>query len=154
MSIKRGCQRYFHVKQPYLDHSLCQILYKRTEHLNKAVDYCHGALATSTQYALEARLSEQKKDELNDMLYIDLSLTQVMSHHRGLVSTLAKIDGPVDRDTFVLLHDVCNLARKRVEELWHKHPNETKSMKMWKTENSEMVFFYQDHALLDLNVRK
>ena len=77
-----------------------------------------------------------------------------MSHHRGLVSILAKIDGLVDRDSFVLPHDMQNLARKRADELWQKHPNETKSVKMWKIKNSEMVFFYQDHALLDLNVWK
>ena len=77
-----------------------------------------------------------------------------MSHHRGLVSTLAKTDGHVDRDTFVLPHDMQNVARKHAEELWQKHPDEIESMKMWKIENSKMVFFYQDHALFDLNVRK
>ena len=129
-------------------------MYKGIEHLNKEGEYCHGALAMRTQYALEVRLFEQKKDKLNDMLYIGLSRAHVMSHHKGLLSILAKTNSPINQDTFILPHDVRNLARKCTEELWQKHLDETKSMKMWKIENPEMVFFYQDHALLDLNVQK
>lgn len=154
MSIKRGCQRHFHVKQPYLDNTLCQIVYKRWFHLNKAGEYCHGSATTGTRYSLQANLSVHKKDQLTDLLWLGLSPVQVMSQHRSLVSMLARTNGPVTRDTFVQPHDVRNLARRRAEELWQKHPNETESVKMWKNKNPDMVFFYQEHALLNLNVMK
>ena len=86
-------------------------MYKQTKHFNKVQEYCHSVLATRTQYALEARLSEQKKDKLNEMLYISLSPAQVMPHYIGLVSTFAKTNGHVDRDTFVLSHGVRNKQR-------------------------------------------
>ena len=38
-SIKRGCQRAFVAKQPYLDGNLCVLIFENTEHLN-----IHGEL--------------------------------------------------------------------------------------------------------------
>ncbi len=35
MSIKCGCQRSFIAKQPYLDHSICPLIYLHAEHNNK-----------------------------------------------------------------------------------------------------------------------
>jgi hypothetical protein len=35
MSIKRGCQKSFIAKQPYLDHSIFQLIYLHVEHKNK-----------------------------------------------------------------------------------------------------------------------
>jgi len=42
MSIKRGCQRAFIAKQPYLDQSLCHLIYLSVEHKNKEGEICHG----------------------------------------------------------------------------------------------------------------
>jgi hypothetical protein len=42
MSIKRGCQKAFIAKQPYLDHNLCQLMYLNAKHKNKEGGVCHG----------------------------------------------------------------------------------------------------------------
>ena len=55
-----------------------------------------GFLQQTTRYALETRLLEQEKDKLNEMLYIGLSPIKVISHYRGLIFTLAKINGLVN----------------------------------------------------------
>jgi len=42
MSIKHSCQWSFIAKHPYLDPSLCQLVYLNHEHKNKQGDICHG----------------------------------------------------------------------------------------------------------------
>ncbi len=42
MSIKHGCQIAFIAKQPYLDQSLCKLIYLSVEHKNKQGQVCHG----------------------------------------------------------------------------------------------------------------
>jgi len=39
-----------------------------------------------------------------------------------------------------------NLTKKRVDELWQKHPKDPISVRMWVLENPELVFFYLEHA--------
>jgi hypothetical protein len=43
---------------------------------------------------------------------------------------------------FVLPLNVRNLAKKRVEKLWQKHPKDPISVRMWVLENLELLFFY------------
>jgi hypothetical protein len=45
MPIKHGCQRSFIAKQPYLDHSICQLIYLQAKHKNKM-----GELATRKMF--------------------------------------------------------------------------------------------------------
>lgn len=44
-----------------------------------------------------------------------------------------------------------NNCRKRTEELWEKHPSYHVSVRMWTTENPNIIFYYQKHSLKDLN---
>jgi hypothetical protein len=55
-------------------------------------------------------------------------------------------------DIFVLPFDVRNLAKKKANELWHKHPKDPISVRMWVLENHDSVFYYVEHAPLDLNL--
>ncbi len=57
-------------------------------------------------------------------------------------------------ETFVLPSDVRNLAKKRADKLWQKHPKDPISVRMWVLENLELVFFYFEHAPLDFNLLK
>jgi hypothetical protein len=102
-------------------------------------------------HALGATLSEKKKDEISSMLDFGLSPAQVMTQHKHYVRGLAMSNAPVTRDTFVLPQDVRNLNNRKAEENWRKHPCETESMKMWKDENPDSVFYFTDHGLVDLN---
>jgi hypothetical protein len=54
-------------------------------------------------------------------------------------------------DTFVLPSDIRNVAKKRVDELWQKHPKDPISVKMWVMENLKSMFYYVEHVLMDLN---
>jgi hypothetical protein len=82
----------------------------------------------------------------------NLSHVQVMVHHKAYVKEKALNNEPVIRDIFVLQCDVKNLAKKKVDELWQKHPKDPISVKMWVLENPNSVFYYVQHAPLDFNL--
>jgi hypothetical protein len=44
------------------------------------------------------------------------------------------------------------LGKKRVDELWQKHRKDPISVRMWVLENLDFVFYYVEHASLDLNI--
>ena len=150
-SIKRGCQRAFVAKQPYLDGALCVLLYENTEHLNSRGELCHGTMVSGTRCALGAGLSEAMKMKIAQMHAFGLSPAQIMQQHTKEVRELAISNGVVTRDTFLLPVDVRNICRKRAEDLWEKHPSDPISVRMWVLENPENVFYFQEHSLLDIN---
>jgi hypothetical protein len=75
-----------------------------------------------------------------------------MAHHKAYVKKKALNNEPMTCDTFVLPFDVRNLVKKRANELWHKHPKDPINVKMWVMENPNLVFYYVQHAFLDLNL--
>ena len=150
-SIKRGCQRCFVAKKPYLDHSLCLLVYENTKHLNAQGEHCHGSMISGFRYALGSGLSEELKLKIAQLHALGLSPTQIMQQHTKEVRELAISNGVVTRDTFLLPSDVRNICRKRAEDLWEKHPSDPISVRMWTMENPESVFYYQEHSLMDLN---
>ena len=66
-SVKRGCQRCFIAKKPYLDHSLCLLIYENVENLNVAGEHCHGTMVGGFKYALGAGVSEEMKLKIVEM---------------------------------------------------------------------------------------
>ena len=150
-SIKRGCQRCFVAKKPYLDPSLCMLVYENTMHLNSRGEHCHGSMVAGFRYALGAGISESMKHKIAQMHAFGLSPAQIMQQHTKEVRDLALVNGPVTRDTFLLPSDVKNICRKRAEELWMKDPSDPISVRMWTLEHPDNVFFYQEHSLIDLN---
>ena len=56
-SIKRGCLQCFVAKQPYLDPSLCMLIYENTMHFNARGEQCHGSMVSGFRYALGAGIS-------------------------------------------------------------------------------------------------
>ena len=150
-SIKRGCLRSFVAKQSYLDPDLCVLVYENTMHVNARGKHCHGSMVTGFRYALGAGISEDMKCKITKMHVLGLSPAQIMQQHTKEVNELALANGPATRDTFLLPTDVRNVCRKRAEELWLKHPSDPISVRMWSLENPASVFYYQEHALMDLN---
>ena len=47
--IKWRCQRCFVVKKPYLNPSLCMLVYENTMHLNLRGEHCHGSMVNGFQ---------------------------------------------------------------------------------------------------------
>jgi hypothetical protein len=90
------------------------------------------------------------KAHLMGFIKQSLSLVQVMAHHKVYVREKALNSELVTCDTFVLPSDVRNFAKKRVNELWQKHPKDPINVRMWVLKNS--VFYYVQHAPLDLNL--
>ena len=150
-SVKRGCQRSFVAKKPYLDHSLCLLIYENTEHVNAHGEHCHGSMVCGFRYALGSTISEELKWKIVQLHAFGLSPSQIMQQHTAEVRELAMSNGHVTRDTFLLPSDVRNICRKRAEDLWEKHPSDPISVRMWTMENPDSVFYYQEHSLMDLN---
>jgi hypothetical protein len=82
MSIKCGCQRAFITKQPYLDHSFCQLIYLCPEHKNRHGMVCHGKNVVGYCHSLGSQLSNGMKAHLMDPIRQGLSPAQVMAHHK------------------------------------------------------------------------
>ena len=82
MSIKHRCQCHFIAKQLYMDNSLCQLIYKCSEHTNKNGDQCHGTMVAGFQNVLGGSLSVKRKDKINSMLDFGLTPSQIMAQYK------------------------------------------------------------------------
>jgi len=51
-----------------------------------------------------------------------------MTHHKKYVRKKVLRNEPITGDTFVLPSNVRNLSRKKMDELWQKHPKDLTSM--------------------------
>lgn len=153
-SIKRGCQCCFFAKQLYQDPTICQIIYRSSNHTNKEGHVVHGVSVAGFKDSLGSALSTEMKAHLTNLLWLGLSPSQVMAQHKAFVKNLAAENGDVNRDTFVQAQDVRNLAKTRDKALWQRHDSDPTSVKMWVDENPNDVFCYREHGKLDLNRKK
>jgi hypothetical protein len=120
------------------------------EHKNEGEVY-NGKNVVGYWHALGSQLLDGMKVHLMGLLRQGLSLTQVMTHHKMHVRKMALKNEHVTRDTFVLPSNVRNLAKKRADELWQKYCKDPISVRMWVLENPNSIFFYVQHAPMDLN---
>ena len=140
MSIKRGYQCSFVAKRPFIDGSLCQLIYEHIEHANKSGDPFHGSMVAGFRHALGFNLSNKIKLHIEQMHAIGLSPAQIMSQHKQEAKDMAMNNQPVTRDTLLLPFNVRNICRKRAEELREKHPSDPNSVRTWVHENPKFVF--------------
>ena len=141
----------FVAKKPYFGPSLCMLIYENIMHLNSRGEHCHGSMVSGFRYALGVGISEDMKHKIAQMHAFGLSPAQIMQQHTKEVRKLALANGIVTRDTFLLPSDVRNICRKRAEELRMKDPSDPINVRMWTLEHLDIVFFYQEHSLMDLN---
>ena len=73
-SVKRGRQGHFVAKKPYLDHSLCWLIYKDAKHLNVVGEHCHGTMVSGFRYALGAGISKEMKLKIAQMHHMGYHL--------------------------------------------------------------------------------
>jgi hypothetical protein len=59
-----------------------------------------------------------------------LFFAQVMTHHKGHVKKKALNNKLMTYDIFVFPYDARNLTKKKINELWHKHPKHPISVRM------------------------
>jgi hypothetical protein len=79
--MKRGCQSCFLAKKPYLDHSLCLLIYENAEHLNTSREHCHGTMVGGFRYAFGVGLSDEMKQKFAQMHAYGLYPVQIMQQH-------------------------------------------------------------------------
>ena len=138
-------------KKPYLDLSLCMLVYENSMHLNSRGEYYHGSMVSGFWHVLGVGISEDMKHKISQMHAFGLSPAQIMQQHTKEVRDLALVNGTVTRDAFLLPSNVRNICCKSAEELWMKDPSDPISVRMWTLEHPDSVFFYQEHSLMDLN---
>ncbi len=92
------------------------------------------------------------KAHLMGLIMQGLFFAQVTTHRKGHVKKKALNNELMIYDTFVLPYDVRNLTKKKINELWHKHPKDPISVRMWVLKNLHSIFNYVQHAPLDLNL--
>jgi hypothetical protein len=97
-------------------------------------------------------LSDIMKAHLMGLLQQGLSLKQSWFIIRHMWKKKVLKNEPITQDTFVLPSYVINLSRKRVNELWQKHPKDLVNVWMWVMENLNAIFYYVEHAPMDLNL--
>jgi hypothetical protein len=85
------------------------------------------------------------------MIRQGFSTRQVIQLHEEHVLEAAKQGIQPTRDTFIMLDDIYNIAKKRVQELYQKHKNDAISVRMWTEKNPEFFFIYQEHELVIVN---
>ena len=83
---------------------------------------------------------------------LGLSPTQIMTWYKQNVKELAKWTKWVTRCTFLLISEVRDIYKKRVEELWKKLPSDSITVQMWVHETLTLCFKkIQEHYPLNLN---
>jgi hypothetical protein len=139
--IKKGYQRCFLAKKPYLYPSLCMLVLENTMHLNSRGEHCHGSMVNVLWYALGVGISKNLKHKIAQMHDFGLSHAQIMQQHTKEVRDLAFANGTVTRDTFLLPSNVRNFCRKRAKELWMKNLFDPINVRV--REHLNHVLFYQ-----------
>lgn len=76
---------------------------------------------------------------------------QVLQQHKREVVLLFQNNQKATRVTFIMPHDVYNIAKKLIEELWEKDPRDTMSIHMWIVENIDCHYHYKEIENLDMN---
>ena len=151
MSIKHGCLRCFVAKRPYLDGSLCHLIYEHIDHTNKYGEPCHGSTVAGFRHALGSNIYEDMKVRIEQMHALGLSPAQIMSQHKQNVKELAKCNERVTKNIFLLPSNVRNICKKIVEELWENILQIQLAYGCGYMKTPALYFFYQEHSLLDLN---
>ncbi|KAG6643868.1 hypothetical protein CIPAW_08G016500 [Carya illinoinensis] len=103
--MMRGCLCHFTVKRLYTRPLLALIIYNQRKHVDKTGAPCHGrldrdALGTRAMYA--PRISEELRQKVMSMLYVGISLDNVIQHHMEVVQGHG---GPHNRDDFLTRND-------------------------------------------------
>ncbi|XP_031372668.1 uncharacterized protein LOC116187844 isoform X1 [Punica granatum] len=144
--MMRGCLCHFTVKRLYTRPSIALIIYNQRRHADKTGAPCHGvldrqSLGTRAMYA--PRISEELRQKVISMLYIGISLDNIMQHHMEVVQ---RHGGPQSRDDFLTRNDVRNMERVIRSSSYRLDENDECSVKMWVQRHQKNVFFFQDYG--------
>ncbi|KAL5783213.1 hypothetical protein ACOSP7_008242 [Xanthoceras sorbifolium] len=145
--MMRGCLCHFTVKRLYTRPLLALIIYNQRKHVDKTGAPCHGildrdALGTRAMYA--PRISEELRQKVMSMLYVGISLDDIIHHHMELVQGHG---GPHNRDDFLTRNDVRNMERVVRNSSHELHADDECSVRMWVQRHQKHVFYFQDFSV-------
>ncbi|KAF9616838.1 hypothetical protein IFM89_032688 [Coptis chinensis] len=144
--MMRGCLCHFTVKRLYTRPLLALIIYNQQNHVDKTGVPCHGVLdrdAMGTRAMYAPRISEELRQKVMSMLYVGISLDNIIQHHVGEVE---RHGGPSSRDDFLTRNDVRNMERAIRQSMFQLHADDVCSVRMWVQRHQKNVFFFQDKS--------
>jgi replication-associated recombination protein RarA len=102
----------------------------------------HRTTYDSFRHVLGGRLTTKTIQWIESMVWQGFSARQVMQLHQEHVVEAAQQGVQPTRDTFIMLDDIHNISKKRVQELYQKHKNDILRVHMWTEENCDFIFIY------------
>ncbi|KAK6929062.1 hypothetical protein RJ641_005267 [Dillenia turbinata] len=144
--MMRGCLCHFTIKRLYTRPFLALIIYNQRSHVDKTGAPCHGILdqdAVGTRAMYAPRISEELRQKVMAMLFVGISLDNIIQHHTEVVQSHG---GPHNRDDFLTRNDVRNMERVVRNSLHELHADDHCSVKMWVQRHQKHVFFFQDSS--------
>ncbi|KAL6980139.1 hypothetical protein U1Q18_021788 [Sarracenia purpurea var. burkii] len=142
--MMRGCLCHFTVKRLYNRPLLALIIYNQRNHVDKTGAPCHGILdhhAVGTRAMYAPRISDELRQKVMSMLYVGISLDNIMQHH---MEEVQRHGGPHNRDDFLTRNDIRNMERLIRNSFHELHGNDECCVKMWVQRHHKHVFFFQD----------
>ncbi|KAA3476811.1 Arrestin-C [Gossypium australe] len=142
--MMRGCLCHFTVKRLYTRPLLALIIYNQRKHVDKTGSPCHGILdqdAVGTRAMYAPRISEELRQKVMSMLYVGISLDNIIQHHMEVVQGHG---GPHNRDDFLTRNDVRNIERVIRNTSHELHIDDACSVKIWVQRHQKHVFYFQD----------
>lgn len=142
--MMRGCLCHFTVKRLYTRPLLALIIYNQRNHVDRTGAPCHGLLdrdAVGTRAMYAPRISEVLRQRIMSMLYVGISLDNIIQHHTEEVE---RHGGPSNRDDFLSRNDVRNMERVIRHTNYELHADDSCSVRMWIQRHQKYVFFFQD----------
>jgi hypothetical protein len=113
MTLKRGCHCLFVAKQVYVDPTLCELQYHCWNHVTLEGKVAHGIAFDGFRYALGGRLTAKTVKWIENMIRQGFSTRQVMQLYQEHILEVARQVIKPTRDTFIMLDDIHNIAKKR-----------------------------------------
>ncbi|XWS73043.1 hypothetical protein CRYUN_Cryun02cG0091900 [Craigia yunnanensis] len=142
--MMRGCLCHFTVKRLYTRPLLALIIYNQRKHVDKTGVPCHGILdqdAVGTRAMYAPRISEELRQKVMSMLYVGISLDNIIQHHMEVVQGHG---GPHNRDDFLTRNDVRNIERVIRNTSHELHIDDECSVKIRVQRHQKHVFYFQD----------
>lgn len=145
--MMRGCLCHFTVKRLYTRPSIALMIYNQRNHVDKTGLPCHGSLdrdAIGTRAMYAPRISDELRQRIMSMLYIGISMDNIMQNH---IEEVEKHGGPSNRDDLLTRNDVRNMERVIRQSTYELDANDISSTRTWVQRHQKYVFFYQDFSV-------
>jgi hypothetical protein len=146
LSIKKWCLAQFDVKQLQSYLHIGEVIYYHSEHTKKNGEVVHGVMDPDL-IARRTEVAPWKSEELKRWLIkcLDDGLTasQVFKEHKNVCYEGWIKNRKHSKDNPLLLEHVRYYEYQKKKK-WYKHKNALVYANMWKLENANVVFYYQN----------